>query len=98
MTRVQVQYDELAATARQLTGCVQVAQEVHREARRLGAEVADCGHAGLADATADFLGRWGHGMGVLGEDGSALARLLTEAAAAYRRLDEGIAAAAGRAS
>lgn len=94
MTRVEVDYADLAVAARRLTS-VQVAQEVHGHARRMAGAVADCGHAGLADAAEHFLDRWAHGMGVLAEDGEGLARLLGEAAATYRRLDEGIADAAG---
>ena len=95
MSRVEVDDADLALAARRLTSSVQVAQEVHGHARRMSGSVADCGHGGLADAAEHFLDRWAHGMGVLAEDGEALARLLGEAAAQYRRLDEGIAAAAG---
>lgn len=95
MTRIEVDDGDLALAARRLTACVQVAKEVHSHARRTSGSVADCGHAGLADAAEHLLDRWAHGMGVLAEDGEALARLLGQAAAQYRRLDEGIAAAAG---
>lgn len=95
MSRIEVDYPELELAARRLGASVQVAQEVHRHARRLSGSIADCGHGGLADATEHFLDRWAHGTGVLAEDGQALARLLGETAAQYRALDEGIAGAAG---
>jgi hypothetical protein len=95
VSRIEVDYADLELAARRLGGSVQVAQEVHRHARRLSGSVADCGHGGLVATAEDFLDRWAHGAGVLAEDGQALARLLGEAAAQYRALDEGIAGAAG---
>lgn len=95
MTRIEVDPADLALAARRLTSGVQVATEVHGHARRMSGSVADCGHGGLADAAEQFLDRWAHGMGVIAEDGAGLAQLLGEAAAQYRHLDDGIAAAAG---
>lgn len=96
MTRVEVYDADLTLAARRLGASVRVAQEVHGHARRMSGSVAGCGHGGLADAAEDFLDRWAHGMGVLAEDGQALARLLGEAAAQYRRVEAGLVAAADR--
>lgn len=95
MSRIEVEHAELELAARRLDACTRTAREVHGDARRVAADVADCGHAGLADATHDFLDRWAHGMGALAEDAGALTSLLGQAAAGYRRLDAGIAAAIG---
>lgn len=95
MTRLEVDYPELELAAERLSRCARIAGQVHGDARRTAGAVADCGHAGLADASRDFLGRWAHGMGVLTEDAGALVRLLGEAATTYRRLDEGLAAERG---
>lgn len=95
MTRVEVDYPELELTAGRLSRCTRIAEQVHGDARRTAGAVADCGHAELADASREFLDRWAHGMGVLAEDAGALVRLLDEAAAGYRRLDEGLAASIG---
>ena len=94
MSRMEVDYAELELAARRLGVCVQVAEQVHGDARRVSGTVADCGHPGLAEAAHDFLERWAHGMGVLAQDAEALGRLLGEAASGYRRLDERLAGAA----
>lgn len=93
MSRIEVDYPELERAAERLARCTRVADEVHGDARRTAAGVADCGHADLAEAAHHFLDRWAHGMGVLAQDGGALVQLLGEAAASYRRLDEDLAAA-----
>ena len=92
MTRLEVDYPELELAAGQLSRCTRVAEQVHGDARRTAGAAADCGHAELADASREFLDRWAHGMGVLAEDAGSLVRLLGEAAATYRHLDEGLAA------
>ena len=95
MSRVEVDPAELQRTAQSLRRSLDVARQVADDRGSLTAHLADAGSAQLADAARDFLSRWGHGCGLIADDGEALAAMLEQASSCYLSVEQAAAAAFG---
>jgi hypothetical protein len=91
VAHLEVDPAALTDTAVALKRCVGVAAEVAHHHRNLTVLVSDCGSDRLRSATEHFLGRWGHGMGLVEKDADELVKQLESAAAEYRALEVRIA-------
>ena len=90
---IEVDPGALAAASRALREATAVAREVHRGTHALGDAALATGSGRLSWALEEFRHTWAYGLGLVVDDADTLARMLGQAATAYRGTDDAIAAA-----
>ncbi|MGI9092816.1 MAG: hypothetical protein ACR2FF_05115 [Mycobacteriales bacterium] len=83
MTRLTVDLEQLAATARPLRDAAEAAGAVYARRAELAAHSEHAGHAELGGAIEDLVGAWGNGLGGVAQHADGLARMLDLAGHTY---------------